>query len=95
MGAVEKRLQTKIDLSVRDLPLIFLLDHFEKAHGLKITIDLKRLKEKGVTAHAPITFDCTQKPLADVLRQVLASIGLDYDVDETGVLIPAAKMQNE
>ena len=89
VDAVEALLDQRVALKVADRPLIFVLDDLEKAYQVPIIIDLKEVHARGLSEHARVTVDVTDTPLRDVFKAVLASGGLNYDVTEKGIAVPA------
>ncbi len=82
-------LAKEITFSVSDQPLIFVLDQLEKANHLPITIDLKALKDRGISPHMKVSLDVQHTPLREVLQAVLSPAGLQFEEQQTGIFIPA------
>jgi hypothetical protein len=88
-AAIEAKLDEKIDVAISPVGLIFALDAIERQGGVKVTVDLARLKEKGVTQNAKIEYSSRGKPLRESFKEILASVGLEFEVTDDGVFIPA------
>ena len=94
-AAIEAKLDNKVDVTAVAEPLIFMLDKLEKAHGIGVTVDLKRIHERKVSVQTKLTIECRRMPLREVLDKVLASAGLDFSVTDAGIVIPGIPMSSE
>ncbi len=88
-AGIDKRLDQPVTLKVVERPLILVLDELEKSHKTPVTIDLKRVHAQGVSEQARISVDVQNLPLREVFGRVLAAAGLDFEVTENGILVPA------
>lgn len=88
-AAVEGKLDEKVDIDIGPLELIFALDALERQGGVKITVDLARLKEKGVTQNAKVEVSSRGKPLREAFDRLLKQVDLEYEVTDEGVFVPA------
>lgn len=90
-AAVEAKLDKKVDVAIGPQGLILALDALEKQGGVKVTVDLARMRKKGVTQNVRVKHASRGKPLRESFDQVLKAVGLDYEVTDEGVLIPASE----
>ena len=89
VAALKALLDQRVALKVTDRPLIFVLDDLEKAHEIPVTIDLKEVHARGLSAQTRVTIDVTDKPLREVFKAVLSAAGLNFEVTENGIHVPA------
>lgn len=89
VDALDALLDKRVALKVTDKPLIFVLDELEKAHGVPVTIDLKEVHARGLSAQTKVTIDVADKPLREVFKAALVSAGLDFEITGKGILVPA------
>jgi hypothetical protein len=93
-AALEKALEQKIDLDLRDTPLSEFLDAVKQNYHLPVFIDHKALSEAGIGADVPITRDLRGLTLRAALKLVLHDLDLTY-VFRYEVLLITSKTESE
>jgi hypothetical protein len=77
-AAVEKALEQKFDLELRETPLGEFLEAIRQSHHVPVFLDRSALADAGVGADVPITRDLRGLTLRAALRLVLNDLDLTY-----------------
>jgi hypothetical protein len=85
--AVEKALDQKVMLQLRETPLREFLETVRRDYGLAVDIEPQALRDANVTADAPITRDLRGLTLRAAMRLVLSDLDLAYAVRGEAITI--------
>lgn len=85
--AIEKALDSKLDLSFVDTPLADVIQFFRQRTGLDIQVDAKALADAGVGMDAPVTRRLTGVTLRSALRLMFDELDMTYVIRHEALMI--------
>lgn len=85
--AIEKALDSKLDLSFVDTPLADVIQFFRQRTGLDIQVDAKALSDQGLGMDAPITWRLAGVTSRAALRLLLDQLDLTYVIRHEALMI--------
>ena len=74
-------------LNVRDLPLSQAAEELRTRLGQNVLVDRGGLLEAGVAPEQPVTWTIADRPSTDALNELLAPLGLAWQVDQQVIVI--------
>ncbi len=91
IAKIRSRLRQQTDVAFNEMPLSQVATFFSDQFNVAIVIDVRALKETGLTGHEQITMNMPEVPFEEALSLILEPLQLDYKVHPGYIEITTAK----